>query len=316
MNRRRLLTLSMSSIVPPALYRGLVSAQEGEDLPATVEAQATKIAKLQATNEALRQEVETPTATEPAQQKDVTSAAEGTPINDGTLVVANSGFPFPPLPEGSKPSPINGDWELLYYEVAASAGQYTVRGEIRNASSNPLETPTLIVTAMGGTQVGIHPDIDEANPGERAPFQYAVYEDELTSALNQSTELEFSGACEFYRAVPEQAFSWEFQNVEIEYNVQRSAVRVAGAVVNTGDTSAERYEPMLFGFTADGQYVGGISPASGFPNTVFSGDRVEFEMDHGFDTYRSNEPFAGAGREAVFVLAMAKPVHVSMNCVG
>lgn len=137
----------------------------------------------------------------------------------------------------------------------------------------------------------------------------------MTTALNQSPEIEFTGVCEFYDVVLEQAFEWEFEDVKITYDANRSAVRVSGTVTNVGDASAERYAPMLFGFTTDGQYVGSIYPLDA-PTTIFSGDQFDFEMDHGFDTYHGNQPFAGAGRDAIFVLAVSMPVYASLNCVG
>jgi hypothetical protein len=142
-----------------------------------------------------------------------------------------------------------------------------------------------------------------------------VYEDEVTAALNQSQELEFSGVCEYYGVVPQQEFIWEFEKVEIEYDASRSAVRASGVAINAGDTTAELYAPMLFGFTVDGQYVGSISSRDA-PQTIVPGDYFEFEMNHGFDSYHSNEPFNGAGQDAIFVLAMAPPIYVSLNCVG
>lgn len=240
----------------------------------------------------------------------------GTPVADGSfLVISSETIQFPDLPPGTTPTPINQDWELLYYEVHASSSQYVIRGEIRNISPNPLTTPTLIVTVAGGIQIGIHPDTDQTKPGERAPFQHSVYQDEVMAALNQSQTVEFSGVCEdFYSVVPTQAFTWAFEDIEIEYDAGRSAVQISGSVTNVGETSAEGYAPMLFAFTSDGHYVGSIYPIE-IPSTIFSGDQVAFEMDHGFDSYHSNEPFAGAGKDAVFVLAMAQPTYVSINCV-
>lgn len=241
--------------------------------------------------------------------------AVGTPIADGSLIVSNKTVEFPALPEGSEPMPINDDWELLYYEVNTGSSEYVIQGEIRNISPNPLSTPTLIVTVAGGLQVGIHPDVDQVGSGERAPFRQSNYEEDITVALNQSEEIKFTGVCEFYEVVPKQEFEWEFQDVEIEYNAERSAVRISGNVTNIGDASAERNAPMLFGFTADGRYVGSIYPLDA-PSTIFSGDQYDFEMDHGFDSYHSNLPFAGAGRDAIFVLAVSTPVFASLNCVG
>jgi hypothetical protein len=251
----------------------------------------------------------------------------GTPIADGTVIVSDSGIQFPDLPEGTTPVPINEDWELLYYEVATTSNQYIIRGEIRNSSPNPLQTPTLIVTISaagavqgagsgpGVTQIGIHPDIDQVDAGGRAPFQYSVYEDDLTVLLNQSPELRFTGVCEHYQVIPRQEFSWEFTDVEIDYDAGRSAVQVSGTVTNVGDATAEYYAPMLFGFTADGQYVDSISSRDA-PQSIVSGDSFAFEMNHGFDSYHSSEPFSDSGRDAIFVLAMAPPVYVSLNCVG
>lgn len=238
-----------------------------------------------------------------------------TPIADGTVLVSSDDLQFPELPEGADPGPINDDWELLYYEVAISSDEYVIRGEIRNISSNPLSTPTLIVTTADGSQIGIHPDIDKADAGGRVPFQQNVYDEDITAALNQSLEIEFIGVCEFYNVIPHQDFAWTFEDVEVEYDAERSAVRASGTVTNVSGVSVEHYAPMLFGFTADGRYVGSVSSRDA-PSTILSGDRFDFEMDHGFDSYHSNEPFNGAGRDAIFVLAMAPPTYVSMNCVG
>lgn len=95
----------------------------------------------------------------------------GTPIADGTLVVLNQDLDFPDLPEGSEPTPINEDWELLYYEVYTGSDEYVIQGEIRNISDNLLSTPTLIVTIADGLELGIHPDVDRVGSGERAPFR-------------------------------------------------------------------------------------------------------------------------------------------------
>jgi len=239
----------------------------------------------------------------------------GTPIADGALIVS-SGWPeFPALPQGATPTPINDDWELLYYEVATRSDAYVIQGEIRNTSSNPLETPTIIVTFADGGQMGIHPDIDQADSGQRAPFRQSINDEDLIMAMNQSQEIEFTGVCEYYNVIPAQAFAWNFRNVEIEYDAARSAVRASGTVTNVGDAPAENYAPMLFGFTEDGHYVGSIN-AREVPANILSGDQFEFEMDHGFDSFSSDRPFSGAGRGAVFVLAMAPPVYVSVDCVG
>lgn len=239
----------------------------------------------------------------------------GTPVANGSLIISNEVLKFPALPSDHRPVPINDDWELLYYEVHSGRSQYSIRGEVRNISESPLSAPTLIATLANGRQLGIHLDIDQVGAGERAPFQQSFYDEEITAALNQSKDVAFSGVCEYYSAVPEQSFSWSFGSTEIEYDPTRSTVRVSGTVTNIGDASSERYAPMLFGFTTDGHYVGSIA-ARDIPATIFSGDEIMFEMDHGFNTYSSNEPFSGAGREAVFVLAMAPPVYVSLNCVG
>jgi len=244
-----------------------------------------------------------------------TPVAGGTPIPDGTLVVSESGVQFPALPEDAAPRPINEDWELLYYEVSAGSREYFIRGEIRNTSPNPLETPTLSVTVAGVAQVGIHPDVNQVGPGERAPFQYNVSDDEITAALNKAQDVEFTGVCEGYRVVPKLEFAWDFQNIEIEFDARREAVRVEGTVKNAGDATAERYAPMLFGFTANGRYLGSIA-AREVPDTIFGGDEFRFEMNHGFDSYYSKDPFQGAGRGALFVLAMSTPVYASLNCVG
>lgn len=222
---------------------------------------------------------------------------------------------FPALPHDATPRAINEDWELLYYEVSAGSRAYIIRGEIRNASPNPLETPTLIVTVAGGTQVGIHPDVDRVGPDERAPFQYNVSDNEITAALNESQDVEFTGVCEGYRVVPKLEFAWNFQDIGIEYDAGKEAVRVEGTVKNVGDATAESYAPMLFGYTADGRYLGSIA-AREVPDTIFGGDEFRFEMNQGFDTYHSKDPFGAAGRGVILVLAMSTPVYASVNCVG
>jgi hypothetical protein len=177
-----------------------------------------------------------------------------------------------------------------------------------------LDTASLIVTLAGGLQLGIHPDIGSVGPGERAPFQHLVLEDEITAALNQSQQIQFTGVCEHYGVLPEQEFTWDFQDVEIEFDAARSAVRVSGNVTNISETSAERYAPMLLVFNGDGHYVGSIAYGDA-PSTTFSGDRVAFELDHGFDTLHGSQPLAGAGKDPIFVLNMAQPVYAFVGCV-
>lgn len=238
----------------------------------------------------------------------------GTPIDGGSLIVSNTGIQFPALPQDSEATPINEDWELLYYEVTTGSDEYVLRGEIRNISPNPLDSPVLIVTVTGGAQIGIHPVFDQVGSGERVPFFASVSDEEITIALNESMEVEFTDVCENYRVVPERELSWDFQNIEIEYDADGSAVRVTGTVINISDASVEDYAPTLFGFAADGQFVGSIRSRD-VPRTFLSGDQLEFEMNHGFGTYYPSGPFNGAGRDAVFVLAMAPMVFGYSDCV-
>jgi hypothetical protein len=244
-----------------------------------------------------------------------TPMADATPITDGYLIVSEGAPEFPPLPKDIQPVTINADWELLYYQVVPTSSRYIVRGEIRNTSSNPLSTPTLIVSTANGLEFGIHPEIDRVDSGERAPFAYSIWDDGEMAALNESQELAFSAVCEqFYGVVPAQNLTWEFRDIEIEYDAPRAAARIEGTVVHGGQSNVEYIAPMLFTFNAEGHYIGSIYPY-GFPMTLLPGDEVFFEMDHGFDTWSSSDPFNGAGRDAVFVLAMSWPTYVSVSCI-
>jgi hypothetical protein len=238
-----------------------------------------------------------------------------TPITDGYLIVSEGNPEFPPLPTDIQPVTINEDWELLYYEVIASSREYVVRGELRNTSTNPLTTPTVIVTASDGSQFNLHPDIDIVGPGERAPFRFSPWEDSIIAALNQSQELSFTGVCEgFYGMVPVQDFAWEFRDVEIEYDASQAAARIEGTVTNVGQIPSDSYAPMLFAFSSDGRYVGSLF-AFGFPGTLLVGAETAFEFDHGFAMYHTGEPFNGAGSGAVFVLAMVVPTYGWGMCI-
>ena len=234
-----------------------------------------------------------------------------TPIADGQLIVSSEAPQFPDLPEGIEPTRIDENWELLYYDVVTTPSHYIIRGEIRNASPNPLDTPVIVLTLSEGTRIGTPADIAYAAPGARVPFSESVGGDAATIALNQSQEVTVF-TCDNYGVVPKQETSWEFSDVEIEWEAERSAVQVSGTVTNLGPT-AERYVPMLFGFTETGHYLGSIDALES-PGTLFTGETTDFEMDQRFNTYHTDEPFVGAGRVPIFVLAMATTVGIYMNC--
>lgn len=235
-------------------------------------------------------------------------------VPDGSLIVSNDDPQFPSLPEGIEPTGIDENWELLYLRVVAGTSSYFIRGEIRNISESPLSAPTLGFTLADGSQLYGVIEIEYTSPGARAPFSVSVHDPQHIAALNASEQISAVSACQPSRVIPAQEHSWAFADVQVEYEADRGAVMVTGEVSNVGDSTAERYYPVVFGFDEQGYYDGSMEPFENVPQAIFPGDSFEFEADRGFNTYGGDEPFSRLGRDPVFALAMAPAVQVSMGC--
>lgn len=239
-------------------------------------------------------------------------AATPTPFDN--VIVSDQSIQFPPLPDDlGEPLPVDENWEVLYYRIVPTQSSYLIRGELRNISENPLDTPVIVLTLSGGVREGAATETASAGPGERVPFSLTISDDEAIAAMNQSAAVESFDACEFYGVIPERQYQWDFGDIDVECEPDRAAVRVSGSVTNMSGFAVERYVPTVFAFTEDGYFAGSMDPLE-FPQRLFEGDSVSFEIDHGFNVYSSSAPFFEAGMNPTFVVAMASPVNAYMNC--
>ncbi len=239
------------------------------------------------------------------------SQVMGTPIANGNLVISSGVTEFPPLPDDVKATPLDDRWELLYYDVIVAGNDYVIRGEIRNTSAEPLETPTLLMTFSNGAQMDAVADIAFVGSGGRAPFSTAINGDEVTKGLNTSQLIDFA-TCSSSQVIPNLLPKWEFSDVKISWNPEDTTAQVSGTVTNQGQ-DLNRLSPTMFGFSANGHYAGAIDYWDA-PTTFFNGDSYNFDMDANVTTYHTDLPFTGAGRELTFVLFMSKEIGAWASC--
>lgn len=207
----------------------------------------------------------------------------------GNLVLSASEPQFPDLPVDGQPTPINENLELLYLFLVPSLTRYHIRGEVRNISTSPLTGVTLVFRLANGMQFDGPTDIEYIPAGGRAPFSVSVNSDDLIAGLNQSQDVTVTGTCGFESVAPIQQHTWQFQDVEIEYDASRRAVRVSGNVWNTGGMPPEWSAPVLFGFSEEGKYGGSIYPVGATQQFTHAGTGILFDIDRIFDTYSSGE---------------------------
>jgi hypothetical protein len=136
------------------------------------------------------------------------------------------------------------------------------------------------------------------------PFNESVYDDEAVAGLNETREVAFVRACDNCRVMPPIEAQWQFENLQVDYDPDRPALKVSGRVTNVGPDAVDGFAPMVLCFTGEGQYALYIQYTDA-PNFIAPGETVEFEEDHGYDSIYLDEPFAGGD---TFVVGMAEPV--------
>jgi hypothetical protein len=159
MRRRGFLGFLLGTAVAPVAYVNLGVAQEDEDYPATIEAQATKIAKLQATNEALRDRLN----------------PEPTPTTDVETVSGDQ-----------EPTPITAELQVAYYNIFVAGSDLKVRGEIINTTDQILQVPSVRFQFLD--EDGLLLGEDQAPPiadwiGPRGRMPFAEFASLLGGAL-------------------------------------------------------------------------------------------------------------------------------------